>query len=145
MECTLVAATCKCLRTKAYIQQRFLCSMWNARVISTATSQLKAGRLSKNKIYSYLCWRYTICLSPLVVSAKTAWFHAKCYPGNHLLLRLCGITWTSIVWLGVPRGNLVCITGWTCTKFSYWTSENGRLASFKRGGPFHEHIPKGTG
>ena len=55
MECTLVAATCKCLRTKAYIQQRFLCSMWNARVISTATSQLKAGRLSKNKIYSYLC------------------------------------------------------------------------------------------
>ena len=54
MECTLVAATCKCLRTKAYIQQRFLCSMWNARVISTATSQLKAGSLSKNKIYSYL-------------------------------------------------------------------------------------------
>ena len=55
MECTLVAATCKCTRTKAYIQQRFLCSMWNARVISTATSQLKAGSLSKNKIYSYLC------------------------------------------------------------------------------------------
>ncbi|KAG2617967.1 hypothetical protein PVAP13_3NG258102, partial [Panicum virgatum] len=81
--------------------QRFLCSMWNARVISTATSQLKAGRLSKNKIYSYLC--------------------------------VGGIPSVSLHWL------------WHYLNKHSLAWHPKRLASFKRGGPFHEHIPKGTG
>ncbi|PUZ65074.1 hypothetical protein GQ55_3G193800 [Panicum hallii var. hallii] len=110
---------------KAYIQQRFLCSMWNARVISTATSRLKAGRISENKIYSYLCivGIPSVSLHWQFLLRQLGFMHAKCCPCNHLLLRLRHY---------LNKHSLA------------WRPE--RLASFKqRGGPFHEHIPKGTG